>query len=201
MQRLEVKKFADAMETELKENDHKKGWKNCTSGFLISKLDEETKELLEVVRAYKNINNEELLHDDMTELKARILSEAADVGNIAMMIADICGALQVENKELPMIVCLCGSTRFFKTFDEQNFRLTLEGYIVLSIGCNTKSDDGLKLTAEDKLRLDELHKRKIDLCNWVLVLDVDGYIGESTRSEIDYANRLGKPVKYLSQKL
>lgn len=101
-------------------------------------------------------------------------------------------------EKLPEIVCLCGSTRFFKTFDEQDFRLTLEGKIVLSIGCNTKSDEGLKLTAEDKIRLDELHKRKIDLCDYVLVLNVDGYIGDSTRSEIVYAEKIGKPIKYLN---
>jgi hypothetical protein len=99
--------------------------------------------------------------------------------------------------KLPEIVCLCGSTRFFKTFDEQNFRLTLEGKIVLSIGCNTKSDEGLSLTEADKVRLDELHKRKIDLCDRVLVLNVGGYIGSSTRSEIEYAKAHGKPIEYL----
>jgi hypothetical protein len=77
----------------------------------------------------------------------------------------------------PEIICLCGSTRFFKTFDEQNFKLTLAGKIVLSVGCNTKSDEGLKLTTDDKVRLDELHKRKIDMCDNVLVLNVGGYIG------------------------
>lgn len=102
-----------------------------------------------------------------------------------------------ERKQLPKIVCLCGSTRFFKTFEEQNLRLTLEGKIVLSIGCNTKSDEGLNLTAADKEKLDELHKRKIDLCDSVLVLNVDGYIGESTQSEIEYADKLGKPIEYL----
>lgn len=84
---------------------------------------------------------------------------------------------------------------FFKTFDEQNFKLTLEGKIVLSIGCNTKADDGLNLTEEDKIRLDELHKRKIDLCNSVLVLNVDGYIGNSTRSEIEYAQKNWKTYR------
>ena len=99
--------------------------------------------------------------------------------------------------KMPEIVCLCGSTRFFKTFDEQNFKLTLEGKIVLSIGCNTKSDKGLGISEEQKEMLDELHKRKIDLCNTVFVLNVDGYIGKSTRSEIEYAKFIGKPVKYL----
>ena len=101
--------------------------------------------------------------------------------------------------KMPEIVCLCGSTRFFKTFDEQNFKLTLEGKIVLSIGCNAKSDKGLNLTAEDKAILDELHKRKIDLCDRVLVLNVGGYIGESTRSEIEWAKVQGKPIDYLKE--
>lgn len=102
-----------------------------------------------------------------------------------------------EREQQPEIVCLCGSTRFFKTFEKENFRLTLEGKIVLNIGCNTKSDDGLNLTIDDKIRLDELHKRKIDLCDSVLVLNVGGYIGKSTQSEIEYASKLGKPIKYL----
>lgn len=97
----------------------------------------------------------------------------------------------------PDIVCLCGSTRFFKTFDEQNYKLTLAGKIVLSIGCNTKSDEGLGITEDQKRQLDELHKRKIDLCDYVLVLNVGGYVGESTRSEIQYAYEHGKPVAYL----
>jgi hypothetical protein len=104
---------------------------------------------------------------------------------------------EIGKDKRPEIVCLCGSTRYFKTFDEQNFKLTLEGKIVLSIGCNTKSDEGLKLTVEDKIKLDELHKRKIDLCDYILVLNVDGYIGDSTRSEIAYAEKIGKPIKYL----
>jgi hypothetical protein len=106
-------------------------------------------------------------------------------------------ALAVAKRRMPEIICLCGSTRFFKTFDEQNFRLTLAGKIVLTIGCNTKSDDGLLLTEEDKRRLDELHKRKIDLCDRVLVLNVGGYIGDSTRSEIAYARENGKPIDWL----
>jgi hypothetical protein len=44
---------------------------------------------------------------------------------------------------------------------------------------------------------DELHKRKIDLADEVMVLNVGGYIGDSTRSEIEYAVKTGKTVKYL----
>jgi len=98
----------------------------------------------------------------------------------------------------PRIACLCGSTRYgLKAYREANLRLTLAGEIVLSIGCDTKSDDGLSITPEQKTALDELHKRKIDLADYVLILNPGGYIGESTRSEIEYAEKIGRPVKYL----
>lgn len=101
----------------------------------------------------------------------------------------------------PLIVCLCGSTRFIDEFRRQNLRLTLEGIIVLSIGCDTKTDAELGIVAGDlapkKAMLDELHKRKIDLADRVFVLNVGGYIGDSTRSEIDYAQKIGVPVEYL----
>ncbi len=99
----------------------------------------------------------------------------------------------------PTIICLCGSTRFYRAFDDWNYRFTLAGYIVLSIGCNTKSDRGLGITEEQKAQLDALHKRKIDLADEVFVLDVGGYIGESTRSEIEYAKAHGKKLWYVSE--
>lgn len=103
----------------------------------------------------------------------------------------------------PRIVCLCGSTRFMGAFQEANLRETMEGRIVLSIGCNTKSDKDVfnGLNPYDargvKQKLDELHKRKIDLADEVLILNVDGYIGESTRSEIEYAQAHGKEIRFL----
>jgi len=101
----------------------------------------------------------------------------------------------------PEIVCLCGSTRFGQAFQDANLRLTMAGQIVLSIGCDTKLDNELwsdpDTAARLKVELDELHKRKIDLADRVLVLNVGGYIGESTRSEIEYAEKLGRPVEYL----
>jgi hypothetical protein len=102
----------------------------------------------------------------------------------------------------PEIVVLCGSTRFGEHFRATNLRETLAGRIVLSIGCDTKSDAelasvGITFDQALKDRLDELHKRKIDLADRVLVLNVGGYIGDSTRSEIEYAEKLGKRVDYL----
>ena len=103
-----------------------------------------------------------------------------------------------RSPDRPKIVCLCGSTRFSDAFREANLRETLAGRIVLSIGCDFKSDDAQGLEPEAKERLDELHKRKIDLADEILVLNIGGYIGESTRSEIDYTIAHGKPVRYLN---
>jgi len=103
----------------------------------------------------------------------------------------------------PTIVCLCGSTRFSQAFQEANLRETLAGKIVLSIGCDMRTDsdifghlsqDELK---EVKRKLDALHLRKIDLADEVLILNVGGYIGESTRNEWEYARGLGKQIRFL----
>ena len=97
----------------------------------------------------------------------------------------------------PPIVCLCGSTRFWKAFQEAGLRETLAGRIVLSIGCATASDEDHGIAPDQKARLDELHLRKIDLADEVLVLNVGGYIGESTANELAYALALGKSVRTL----
>ena len=100
--------------------------------------------------------------------------------------------------EHPTIVCLCGSTRFMDMFFEAGWTETLAGHIVLSVGVVTTSFDhaGEALGAEAVQMLDELHWRKIDLADEVLVLNVGGYIGFSTRREIDYAESVGVPVRY-----
>jgi hypothetical protein len=100
----------------------------------------------------------------------------------------------------PPVVCLCGSTRFVEEFNRQRKALTERGEIVLSIEVVTtqaREHDPQHCDPALKARLDELHKRKIDLADYVLVLNVGGYIGESTRSEIAYATACGKPVRYL----
>jgi hypothetical protein len=103
----------------------------------------------------------------------------------------------------PKIVCLCGSTRFKYEFVDAGLRETLAGKIVLTIGCNMRTDDEIfgKMSpeefAETKIKLDELHKRKIDLADEVLILNVGGYIGDSTRSELEYAKAHGKVVRFL----
>jgi hypothetical protein len=101
----------------------------------------------------------------------------------------------------PKIVCLCGSTRFYDQFQEANYQETMAGRIVLTVGfyphATSDPSQSRGCTPQQKLNLDELHKRKIDLADEVFVLNVGGYIGDSTRSEIEYANRTGKPIRYL----
>lgn len=101
------------------------------------------------------------------------------------------------NHVLPKIVCLCGSTRFVDEFAMHNIEETLKGNIVLTVGCGSTSAVALLMPVKAKEKLDELHKRKIDLCDEVLVLNVGGYIGTSTASEIAYAESLGKVVRYV----
>jgi hypothetical protein len=153
-------------------------------------------------------------------------------------------AIRSLHPNFPKIVCLCGSTKFWREYQRQMMRLTMEGHIYLSIGAATGTDDehfgnlSCEEYAEVKTKLDELHKRKIDLADEVFVIncviDVCGscrapcvgkndkvydpvaigpddvsrccgaklrsvpYVGESTRSEIEYALSKGKPVTYLN---
>ena len=95
------------------------------------------------------------------------------------------------------VVTLCGSTRFKDAFMEAQKRLTLDGYIVISVGLFGHAGDDEVWTEGTKEMLDDMHKRKIDMADEIFVVNVGGYIGESTRSEIDYATANGKPVRYL----
>ena len=95
------------------------------------------------------------------------------------------------------VVTLCGSTRFKEQFLEAQKRLTLEGNIVISVGLFGHSGDQEVWTEGTKEMLDNMHKRKIDMADSIYVINVGGYIGESTRSEIEYATRNGKDVEYL----
>jgi len=97
----------------------------------------------------------------------------------------------------PVIVCLCGSTRFKEQYERVMRDQTLAGRIVLSVGLFTHANN-LNITNDVKAFLDNLHLRKIDLADEIFVIDPDGYIGDSTRKEIEYAKGLGKPVNYYS---
>lgn len=90
------------------------------------------------------------------------------------------------------VITLCGSTRFKDDFERINKELTLLGNIVISVGCFGHSGD--TFTEEQKVMLDDIHKRKIDMSDAIYVINKDGYIGSSTKSEIKYAITRGKQV-------
>ena len=102
------------------------------------------------------------------------------------------------------VITLCGSTRFKEEYMMAQKRLTLEGNIVISVGLFGHSGDeevwdGMDegTLSKTKEMLDDMHKRKIDMADEIFVINVGGYIGDSTRSEIDYAIEHGKKVRYL----
>jgi hypothetical protein len=186
--RLEVRAFAEEMERQLRANDSKgkTGWKDGSRDKLFTLL---TLKVQELGRA-------------MINAPAQTVAQlAADTGNYAMMIADVTAPL--VSLQRPIIVCLCGSTRFWRTFQSASLDETMRGRIVLSIGAASGTDDehfgNLPKAEYDavKERLDQLHLRKIELADEILVLNVGGYIGESTTREIHHAIALGKRVRWL----
>lgn len=99
------------------------------------------------------------------------------------------------------VITLCGSTRFKDEFMKAQRDLTLKGNIVISVGLfghagewDNMDEETIKKTKE---MLDDMHKRKIDMADEIFVINVGGYIGSSTRSEIEYAIKTGKKVNYL----
>ena len=97
------------------------------------------------------------------------------------------------------VITLCGSTRFKEDFERVNKELTLAGNIVISVGCFGHAGD--VFTDEQKVMLDDIHKRKIDMADAIYVINKDGYIGSSTKSEIKYALERGKQIIYMEDDL
>lgn len=104
------------------------------------------------------------------------------------------------------VVTLCGSTKFKDEFMKAQKELTLKGYIVISVGLYGHSGDSEVWENMDegtltktKEMLDDMHKRKIDMADEIFVINVGGYIGDSTKSEIEYAKAHGKVVNYLEE--
>lgn len=175
---------------------------------------------LELSEKAHDITTEQLMRtqaerNQWRELCERLLNE--------MDAAEWCSPMQEEARELlskpslfpvsehssagdkPKVVCFCGSTRFAEYFMIKRWELEKQGIITFGINIlpNNYFAEGNAHGAEQegvKHILDELHKRKIDLSDEVYVLNVGGYIGESTRNEINYAESIGKPIIYLEDK-
>jgi hypothetical protein len=101
------------------------------------------------------------------------------------------------NGDVPTIVCLCGSTKFREQFMIANYLETMLGRIVLSVGFFMHTDNSVKISSVDKLRLDELHLRKIDLSDEVLCINVNDYVGDSTKRELWYAQHVGRHIRFV----
>lgn len=95
-----------------------------------------------------------------------------------------------------MIITLCGSARFEKHFKIWNEVLSLAGHEVFGLSAYPSDYAGVKswYSDEQKIILDQVHKRKIDASDAIVVLNVHAYIGDSTMSEIDHAFAKGKKV-------
>ena len=110
--------------------------------------------------------------------------------------ANVIATLEAGNAP---IVCLCGSTRFMDEFHAANRRFSLDGWIVLTVEISTYdgNTDPQGTDPAIKTLLDLLHFRKIDLADYVYILNVNGYIGESTLHEFQYAYQQSKRVGFL----
>jgi len=136
-------------------------------------------------------------HQALREAIIEELTNPADIGWIMPVIVDRC---KIVGENFPKIACLCGSTRFIEVFNEWRKKLTLGGRIVLSVELvlpQSQREDPQHHDLKVKQELDELHLRKIDLADEVLILNVGGYIGDSTRRELDYAKSKGKVIRFL----
>ena len=135
--------------------------------------------------------------------------ECFDVEEVALAVAEVelqsapldpGGWRAIENR--PRVMCLCGSSRFIAEMAVIAWTMEKEGVIVLSMHLLPANYPGVapdhQAEAEGiSAQMDELHKRKIDMADEVLIVNIGGYIGESTRSEIAYATAHGKPVRYI----
>lgn len=97
------------------------------------------------------------------------------------------------------VVTLCGSTKFKDEFMKVQKELTLNGVIVISVGLFGHSGDDEVWVEGTKEMLDDMHKRKIDMADEIFVINKNGYIGNSTKSEIEYAEKTGKKINYLEK--
>jgi len=94
------------------------------------------------------------------------------------------------------IITVCGSMRFIKEMMEITEKVELQGNCMLIPIYNPNRPDKDSFTEEEALVIDNMHKERIKLADAILVVNVDGYIGNSTKSEIEFAKQLNKEVIY-----
>ena len=105
----------------------------------------------------------------------------------------------------PKIVCFCGSSRFVAEMAVLMWEWTKAGHITFGLQLLPQWYPGVQPDHQAEAEglaaaMDELHLRKIDLADEIVVVNIGGYIGESTRREIAYAESHGKPIRYIEQR-
>ncbi|KKL12611.1 hypothetical protein LCGC14_2534020 [marine sediment metagenome] len=136
--------------------------------------------------------------DGMQYAWLRQLLRRQDTKSYAQGLKDVGGG-----EGSPRIICLCGSSRFIETFAVLAWEFEKDGNITVGLHYLPPSYSQEHIPshlAEHEgvaKQMDELHLRKIDMADEVFVININGYIGKSTSREIDYATKLGKPIKYL----
>lgn len=105
----------------------------------------------------------------------------------------------MKTETTPKIICLCGSTKFKEAFEKAERDIALRGEICLTVGLFGHIE-GLDMNGETKRKLDILHLQKIDLADEIFVLNVGGYVGDSSLREISYAMSMKKSVVFLEEK-
>lgn len=95
------------------------------------------------------------------------------------------------------IITICGSLKFQNEMKQIAEEMELKGHCILPVIYPTKSDKNA-YTEEELKMFDKMHKEKIKLSNAILVVDLNGYIGNSTQNEIEFAKSLDKEILYYS---
>lgn len=146
------------------------------------------KNILNCINNSRRLRETPVVDDDFPQVLSELDSSLRRVSALSSRI------------NFPTVVCLCGSTKFKDEFIKQNFIKTMRGEIVLTVGFFRHSDETYKCSDEEKIALDILHKEKILLSDYIFVINVGGYIGKSTQTEIDFAEKNNIPVIYLEIK-
>ena len=110
-----------------------------------------------------------------------------------------------EVKKMPRIYCICGSSRFCADIAVIKWEIEKTGSIAIGLHLlpvgykDGQSHHQAEFEGVSDI-LDELHLRKIDLADEILIANINGYIGERTAFEIKYAKRIGKPISYYEER-
>ncbi len=165
---------------------------------------EELADLMEVINAeikVRNINYEDI--EEVRKIKAEKKGKFENKIYLNYVEQDYIDKKEEEESKKEWrklkkynIITLCGSINFRDEFLKVQEKLVLEGNIVFTPNFfdNIKKEE---ISLETKEMLDKMHKQKIDMSDEIYVINQGGYIGESTKLEIEYAKSKGKKVTYL----